>query len=78
MKIIFSKRCFDYEFPGHPESCQRLKSIYNLLKDKELEFIEPELAKEEDILRIHSSDLVERVKKGEFLDPDTPNSNKDV
>jgi acetoin utilization deacetylase AcuC-like enzyme len=76
MKIIFSKRCFDYEFPGHPESPQRLKSIYNLLKEKEWEFIEPEPAKEEDILRIHSSDLVEKVKNGEFLDPDTPNSKK--
>lgn len=76
MKIIFSKRCLDYKFLRHPESRQRLKSIYELLKEKAWEFIEPQPAKEEDILRVHSSDLVERVKGGEFLDGDTPNSKK--
>lgn len=76
MKIIFSKRCLDYKFFRHPESSQRLKSISELLKEKELEFIEPLPAKEEDILRVHTPDLVERVKGGEFLDRDTPNSKR--
>lgn len=76
MKIIFSKRCLDYEFPGHPESARRLKTIYALLKKREWEFIEPQPAEEEDILRVHSSDLLEKVKGGEFLDPDTPNSKE--
>lgn len=75
MKIIFSKRCIEYEFPGHPESPQRLRNIYNLLKEKEFEFIEPEPAKEEDILRVHSRILLERVKSAEYF-PDTPNSKE--
>lgn len=73
MKIIFSKRCTEYEFPGHPESPKRLVSIYNFLKEKSAEFIEPPAATEEDILRIHSRKLLERVKSGEYF-PDTPNS----
>jgi len=62
MKIIFSERCTEYEFPGHPESPQRLRSIYNLLKEKSADFIEPPAATEEDILRIHSRKLLERVR----------------
>ena len=76
MKIIFSKRCLEYDFPGHPESVKRLKSTYNLLKDKGFEFIEAETARKEDILRVHTSNLVEKVRNGEFLDPDTPNSKE--
>ncbi len=76
MKIIFSKQCLEYEFPGHPESPQRVKSAYNLLKEKKIEFIEPEPAKEQDILRVHSSNLLQKVKNEEFLDTDTPNSKK--
>ena len=76
MKIIFSKRCIEYEFPGHPESPGRLSSTYNLLKERKFEFKEPQPAKKEDILRVHTSNLVEQVKNGEFLDPDTPNSKK--
>lgn len=76
MKIIFSKQCTEYEFPGHPESPQRVKSAYNLLKEKKPEFIEPEPALEKDILRVHSGSLVEKVKRGAFLDADTPNSKE--
>jgi acetoin utilization deacetylase AcuC-like enzyme len=76
MEIIFSKRCLEYEYPGYPESPQRLKSIYNLLKEKKFEFVEPQAAKEEDILRVHSKNLVAQVKNGGFLDADTPNSQK--
>ncbi len=76
MKIIFSKRCIEYEFPGHPESPGRLSSTYNLLKERKFEFKEPQPAKKEDILRVHTGNLVEQVKNGEFLDSDTPNSKK--
>lgn len=76
MKIIFSKRCLEYEFPEHPESSERLSSIYNLLKERNFEFIEPKPAKEEDILRVHSRNLLEKVKSGQFLDADTPNSQE--
>ena len=76
MKIIFSKRCIEYAFPGHPESPVRLSSAYSLLKEKKFEFKEPQSAKEEDILRVHTSNLLEQVKNGQFLDPDTPNSKQ--
>lgn len=76
MEIIFSKRCMEYEFPGRPESPQRLKDIYELLKKKNIAFLEPEPAKEKDILRIHSKKMLGKVKSGEFLDSDTPNSKK--
>lgn len=74
MKIVFSKRCLEYEFPRHPESPQRVKSIYSLLKKDKFEFIEPKPASEADVLKVHSSNLVEKVKRGEFLDSDTPDS----
>jgi len=92
MKIIFSKQCIEYKFSGHPESPERIKGIYNLLKEhkfdgstsftinpersRRVEFIEPEPAQEKDILRVHGSNLVAKVKSGEFLDPDTPNSKE--
>lgn len=37
----------EYEFLGHPELPQRLKDIYELLKKKNIAFLEPESAKEE-------------------------------
>lgn len=76
MKIIFSTRCTEYDFAGHPESPQRLKSIYNLLKEKKTEFLEPEPAEEKDLLSVHSKRMVQKVKNGEFLDADTPSSRK--
>lgn len=66
----------EYEFSGHPESPQRIKSIYELLKEKQVVFLEPESAKEKDILRVHSKKMIAKVKSGEFLDSDTPNSKK--
>lgn len=76
MKIIFSNRCLEYEFPGHPESVQRVKSIHALLKEKNFDFIQPDPAETGDILRVHSKDLVESVKRNAYLDPDTPNAEK--
>jgi len=72
MKIISTLRCTEYEFPGHPESPQRVKETYNFLKKKGYAFIEPKACSEEDVLLVHSKDLLEAVKEGSFLDPDTP------
>lgn len=63
----------EYELPGHPESSQRLNCIYNHLKEKKSEFIEAKPAKEEDILRVHSLQLIKKIKEGNLLDSDTPN-----
>jgi len=38
MKIIFSEKCLEYESPGHPESPERVRKTYGLLKEKGFEF----------------------------------------
>ncbi|MCK4352663.1 histone deacetylase [candidate division WOR-3 bacterium] len=76
MKIIFSKRCLEYESPGHPESPKRVKIIYDFLKSKRYKFIEPEECNEKDILFVHSQELLNKVKQGNFFDPDTPSLPK--
>ena len=73
MKIIFSPQCLEYEYPGHPESPQRVKSAYEYLQGKGYEFSKPQQASQEDILLVHSKALLERVKNSNFFDPDTPN-----
>ncbi|MDD5528928.1 MAG: histone deacetylase [bacterium] len=73
MKIIFSPECIKYKSPGHPESPERVKLTYEYLKDTNIfQFIEPEPAKDEDILLAHSPELLNAVKAGSFFDLDTP------
>ena len=72
MKIIFSKKCLEYESQGHPESPERLSSTYEYLKEKDFSFVEPGVAKEEDLLLAHTKNLIERVKNLDFFDQDTP------
>jgi acetoin utilization deacetylase AcuC-like enzyme len=73
MKIIFSPKCLEYDSPGHPESSERVRSVYELLKRKKFEFVEPEVCSENDLLKVHSRELVERIKSGNFRDFETPN-----
>lgn len=70
--MIFSKKCLEFESPGHPESSQRVKSTYEYLKEKGFSFIEPNPCQEDDLLSVHTKDLIERVKNLDFFDPDTP------
>lgn len=72
MKIVFSPKCLEYSTLWHPESPERVKQAYEVLKNKGYEFIEPEVASEEDILRVHSKDYVEKIKSEKFYDVDTP------
>jgi acetoin utilization deacetylase AcuC-like enzyme len=72
VKIIFSKRCLEYESHGHPESPERLRCIYNHLKEKKFEFVEAKSCQEEDILRVHSPRLLKMIREAKFSDPDTP------
>ena len=72
MKIIFSKECLNYEFLSHPESAQRVKNVYLLLKKHSFGFIHPQLCSREDILLVHNNKLLQMVKKADFFDPDTP------
>ncbi|MBS7660262.1 histone deacetylase family protein, partial [Candidatus Bathyarchaeota archaeon] len=70
-KIVFSKKCLEYGL-WHIEGPMRVKRAYEILKDRGYEFIEPEPASEEDILRVHDPDYVDRLKMGLIEDPDTP------
>lgn len=73
MKILFSKRCLEYEKNGHPESPERVKSTYEFLKKKKFDFLEPRLCSRKDLLLVHDKEFVDSVKDGNFYDPDTPN-----
>lgn len=73
MKIIFSNKCLEYSTALHPESPQRVSVIHEILKNQGYRFIEPEPAKIEDLLKVHSRDLIDKIKTGDFSDPDTPN-----
>lgn len=73
MEVIFSSKCVEYMSPGHPESPQRLTTTIELLKEQKIDFIEPLPAQEKDILLAHSQELLQKVKTGNFFDPDTPN-----
>jgi len=71
MKIVFSPKCLEYGSSYHPENPRRIQLAYEYLKEK-YEFIEPKPATEEDLLLVHTKEYIERIKSGNFYDPDTP------
>jgi acetoin utilization deacetylase AcuC-like enzyme len=71
MKIVFSKKCLEYGY-GHIESPERIIKAYEILKENGYEFIEPEPAKEEDILKVHDISYIKLLKEGLIEDEDTP------
>ncbi len=71
MKIVFSKKCLEYG-SGHIEGPERVRRAYKILKEKNYDFLVPEPASEEDILRVHDADYVQRFKDGFVEDADTP------
>ncbi|GCC10664.1 hypothetical protein IPdc08_00697 [archaeon] len=52
--IIYSPAYLKHHLGGHPENKYRLEAIIELLMKKNLKFVEPVKASEEDILRVHS------------------------
>jgi acetoin utilization deacetylase AcuC-like enzyme len=70
-KIIFSEKCLGYG-QYHIEGPERVRRTAEILKKLGYEFLEPEPASEDDLLRAHDSDYVWNVKKGLVEDPDTP------
>lgn len=72
MKIVFSPRYLEYKTPGHPESPERVRGAYDLLKKHGYDFVAPAPCTEKDILRVHTEGLVKLIKKGGFFDLDTP------
>ncbi len=70
-KIIFSEKSLNYG-GWHIEGPQRVKMAYEILKEQEYEFVEPEAASEEELIKVHDSDYIWHLKKGLVEDSDTP------
>ncbi len=70
-KIIFSEKCLGYG-QWHIEGPERVRKAAEALKGLGYEFLEPEPASEDDLLRVHDTDYVWNVKKSLVADPDTP------
>ncbi len=74
MKIIFSEKCLEYNWPGHIERPERVRKALELLIDQH-DFLKPKPASREDLLRVHSGeyvDLITNADAGSYLDGDTP------
>ncbi len=78
--LVYSPRYLEHSLAQHPENNQRLKAIIRLLEEKKVfekvPLLEPAQAREEDILRAHAKEVLERVRSaslrgGTMLDPDT-------
>ena len=73
MKVVFSGKCLEYDTPGHPESSERVRRTYEMLKgSKVFEFIKPKECSRQDLLLVHSPHLVDIIKHGKFSNLETP------
>lgn len=72
MKIVYTPECLEFGIKGHPESPERVKKAAVFLKEKGYDFAEPEKCSDEDLLKVHSQELVRKVKKGNFRSMDCP------
>ena len=75
MIIFHDRQCIDYSTSGHPERPERIIRTVPLLRDRHptWEWREPCAATNEELLRAHSAEHIERIKnaRGDF-DLDTP------
>jgi acetoin utilization deacetylase AcuC-like enzyme len=72
MIILHSPRCLDYAAAGHPESPERVRSAVAQLQKGSHKWLLPEPCTNEDILRVHTRELLATVCLGTFDDADTP------
>jgi acetoin utilization deacetylase AcuC-like enzyme len=70
-RIIFSPKCLGYG-QYHVEGPERVGRAAEVLKNLGYDFLEPQPASEDDLLKVHDPDYVWNVKKGLVDDPDTP------
>ena len=70
-KIVFSEKCLGYG-SWHIEGPERVRKASAILKARGYEFLTPEPATEEDLIRAHDHDYLWLVKKGLVEDGDTP------
>ncbi len=73
--VIYSQKYLLHDNPSHPENAARLRAVMELLQKmpfyEKLEFIEPEMASEEEIAKVHSREMIERAREVGWLDMDT-------
>lgn len=72
MVILYSPRCLDYAAAGHPESPERVRSAVAQLQKEFHTWLLPTPCTDEDILRVHTRELLDSVRFGTFADADTP------
>src|SRR5664280_3327554 len=72
MIIIYTPRCLDYGAPGHPENPERVRAAVALLHKEFHTWVTPEPCSDEDILRVHTPEMLAAVRIGNFTDADTP------
>ena len=72
MRVYYSAACLSYQYPGHPESPQRILATHQYLKEKGYEFTDPQPCSDKDVLRVHSEELLTSIKTETFFDGDTP------
>lgn len=78
--LVYSEEYKRHDTGNHPENKERLSAIINSLKNKgiwdKIDIVSPEIATEEDLLRVHSKTHVEYIKSfcedgGGYIDYDT-------
>jgi acetoin utilization deacetylase AcuC-like enzyme len=72
MVIVYSPRCLDYAAAGHPENPDRVRSAVAQLHKEFHTWVTPAPCTDEDILRVHTRELLTAVRTGGFVDADTP------
>jgi len=75
MTIVTDPRCTEYRAPGHPEKPIRVLRTIELLKSQRslaLSWAEPSAVTDEQLLRAHSSDHLQRLTVPTDFDADTP------
>lgn len=73
--IIYSDKYLLHDNASHPENASRLRATMELLQKmpfyEKLQFIEPSIANENEIAKVHSQEMIEAAKHIGWLDPDT-------
>ena len=75
MLILYDPRCIEYSAAGYPERPARIARTVPLLRDRhpQWEWREPRSATSEELLRAHSREHIERIRKAAAdFDADTP------
>ncbi len=75
MKILTASTCTEYAHAGHPERPERVRRTVDALqaqKELSIEWLTPEPASDEALLRAHSPEHLARLRVAEEFDEDTP------